>query len=127
MVPGVDALPAVVPEVQAVQVQYRKLKAIWKFISKGFSIGLWFCVTEILYQIYRGAIDNENNTYYISYIFLLYYRLSGSILLFPYLILSYPEPKHHAQRIIFDCARVFCSWSWVPSSVSSFVLIRLPD
>ena len=107
-------------------VQYRKLKAFWTFISKGSPVGLWLLVTLVFYGIYWLAKENEQITHYISFLFHLRWILS-LILLFPYLILPNQDLKDFVQRSIFNWTRVFCSWSWVPSSVASFVLSRLPD
>ena len=117
------------PAVRAISaptLQHKKLKAFWTFICKGSFVGLWLCLSEVLYTIHWLAIENEKDTYYTSFLGVLYWWLS-LILLFPYLILSNQDPKAFVQRIISNWARFFCSWSWVPSSVASFVLSRLPD
>ena len=123
VLPSVPAVPNVL---EAANGQYRKLKAFWKFLSKGFSIGLCCSLEVTLYWIYLQNIENEKITSYTKYITWLDFRLCV-ILLFPYLILSYPEPKMHAKRTIVDLARTLCSWTLVPSSVAAFVLSRLPD
>ena len=96
------------------------------FISEGFLVGLWFCVTEFIFAIRWLYMENKEIFYYTAFLDALYWMVS-LILLFPYLILSNQDPKDYVQRIVFNWTRVLCSWSWVLSSVASFVLARLPD